>query len=508
MNDEQHTGQPDGSGQPDHGDWDPWGSGPSDATTPLDLDATQEVDPSGSSTAPVPADASLWARPSTPEPTPAPTPGPMEEAGAAPAWTAYGDPAAAAPMSAPPVSAPPPTGTPYPIPAPSAWAQGGYGPAAGTRAQSRARARGPGWLALVAVTGIAALMAGLGGGVLGGWLVYSGVLTGSRTTNDPRTLPTPGPAATTRPEGTVANIAAKALPSVVTINVVVAAGTSTGSGWVYDDAGHIVTNNHVIADAGTDGKITVILSNGKQASGTVVGSDASYDLAVVKIDRTDLVPLPVGVSADVVVGDPVIAVGAPLGLDSTVTTGIVSALNRPVAPGGGGSQTYINAIQTDAAINPGNSGGPLLDMQGRVIGVNSAIARLPGTDGTTTSGSIGLGFAIPSDQVRKTVDQLIATGKAQHPVIGVLMDLNYSGEGVRIAASGSNGTPSITPGGPADKAGLKPGDIILEFEGRPLTEPDQLVVAVRARSVGDQVVLTVRRDGNDRNVTLTLQAAQ
>ena len=194
-----------------------------------------------------------------------------------------------------------------------------------------------------------------------------------------------------------------------------------------------------------------MLANGQQVDGKVVGRDGSYDLAVVKVDRTDLAPLTLGRSADVVVGDEVIAVGAPLGLDSTVTSGIVSALNRPVTPGEADDQSYINAIQTDAAINPGNSGGPLLDMQGQVIGVNSAIARAPGSDTSAQSGNIGVGFAIPSDQVRTTVIQLIKTGKAVHPVIGVYLDSDYTGEGVRIADEGPDGQPAVNPDGPADR---------------------------------------------------------
>ena len=168
--------------------------------------------------------------------------------------------------------------------------------------------------------------------------------------------------------------------------------------------------------------------------------------------RTGLTPLQLGPSSKVVVGDQVIAVGAPLGLDQTVTSGIVSALNRPVTPGSGDETSYINAIQTDAAINPGNSGGPLLDLNGKVIGVNSAIARVPGTGGTT-GGSIGLGFAIPSDQARRTADQLIATGKATHPIIGVQLDRTFTGEGAQVTSAAD----AITAGGPAAKAGVQPG---------------------------------------------------
>jgi len=338
------------------------------------------------------------------------------------------------------------------------------------------------------------------GGVLGGLLVNS-------RDGGSATLPVPPAGSTARPEGSIADIAAKTLPSVVTIKVQGADAAGTGSGFVLRQDGYILTNNHVVAAAGASGKITVIFLDGKSTVASVVGQDASYDLAVIRVGRKGLPVLTLGSSSSVVVGDPVIAVGAPLGLDSTVTSGIVSALNRPVTPGGAADSTasFINAIQTDAAINPGNSGGPLLDMAGRVIGVNSAIARIPGTESQV--GSIGVGFAIPSDQARKTADQLIATGKATHPVIGVLIDTAYKGVGVKIAPTARNGTPPITKGGPADKAGLRPGDVIITFDGRPVTGPDEFVVAIRARSVGDQVVMTVRRGNAERSVKMTLQAA-
>ena len=276
---------------------------------------------------------------------------------------------------------------------------------------------------------IAGLVGGIGGALLAD--------RDASPTRGSAALPSPGTGATTRPQGSIANIAATVTPSVVTLRVEGADGQGTGSGWVYDDKGHLVTNNHVVAGAADGGKITVVLANGTQLPGKIVGRDASYDLAVVKVERTDLAPIELGSSDDVVVGDQVIAVGAPLGLDSTVTSGIVSALNRPVTPGDEDDQSFINAIQTDAAINPGNSGGPLLDMQGRVIGVNSAIARAPGSSVSGQSGNIGVGFAIPSAQVRTTADQLIATGKAVHPVIGVYLDTQYEGEGVRIAETGT-----------------------------------------------------------------------
>ena len=363
--------------------------------------------------------------------------------------------------------------------------------------------RGPGWGALVGVAIAVALVAGTVGGALGGFLADRGTTT---TGADP--APSPGAGATQRPSGSIANIAASATPSVVTLRVEGADGDGTGSGWVYDDRGHIVTNNHVVAGAADGGDITVVLANGQQLEASIVGRDSSYDLAVVKVDRTDLAPLALGSSDDVVVGDQVVAVGAPLGLDSTVTSGIVSALNRPVTPGDADDQAYINAIQTDAAINPGNSGGPLLDMQGRVIGVNSAIARAPGSSISGQSGNIGVGFAIPSAQVATTVKQLIETGKAVHPVIGVFLDPAYTGEGVRIADEGPNGQPAVNPGGPADKAGLKAGDVVLSFDGRPVSEDGELVVAIRARAVGEEVTLTIRRDGAQRDVTMVLEGSQ
>jgi putative serine protease PepD len=458
---------------------------------------------------------------------PAPVPGP-DEGRDEPLWTRLGGEAARpesgpapSPVQAPVVTQPVPTysgpgeHSRYPSFAqPSAAgahpAYGGYAvqpaPDQVDRDRSGGR-RGPGWGALIGVAVAVALVAGLVGGILGGLLAdRGGSSAGATTTSGP--APSPGSGATTRPSGSIANIAAKATPSVVTLRVKGADGEGTGSGWVYDDKGHVVTNNHVVAGAADSGEITVVLANGQQAEASVVGRDASYDLAVVKVDRDDLEPLVLGASQDVVVGDQVIAVGAPLGLDSTVTSGIVSALDRPVTPGEADDQSFINAIQTDAAINPGNSGGPLLDMQGRVIGVNSAIARAPGSSLSGQSGNIGVGFAIPSAQVATTVKQLIETGKAVHPVIGVFLDPGYTGEGVRIADEGPDGQAAVNPDGPAAKAGLKAGDVVVGFEGRPVSENGELVVAIRSRTVGEEVTLTIRRDGGRRDVTMVLQGSQ
>ena len=365
--------------------------------------------------------------------------------------------------------------------------------------------KGPGWGALVAVAAVASLLAAVVGGVFGGWLGSTGRVDFGGIDRTSSSIPKAGIGATARPSGSIAAIAARALPSVVTIKVKGADGAGTGSGFVLDRDGHVITNNHVVAGAGRNGSIRIELSNGAELEGTVVGTDGSYDLAVLKIGRTDLPPLTMGSSKDVVVGDQVIALGAPLGLESSVTAGIVSALNRPVSPGGSGDeQSFINAIQTDAAINPGNSGGPLLDMQGHVIGINSAIARVPGTT-DAQSGNIGVGFSIPSDQVVKTAEQLIKTGKAQHPIIGVILDRQYTGEGVKILAGGTNGSGApVSPGGPADKAGIKPGDVIVEFDGRAVSDPDDLVVAIRAKNVGDVVSMKVRRGSETISVRLKL----
>jgi putative serine protease PepD len=399
----------------------------------------------------------------------------------------------------PPSPHAPPSGTQGPDPFP--WYQAAPQPTP----ERTSRRRGPGWGALVGTSLAAALLAGTGGGVVGAYLAANGAL--EETGAPQRAAPQPGVGATTRPEGSVANIAANATPSVVTLRVRASDGAATGSGWVYDNQGHIVTNNHVVAGSTGQGDITVVLANGQQLEGSVIGRDASYDLAVVEVDRTDLTPLRLGRSGDVVVGDEVVAVGAPLGLDSTVTSGIVSALDRPVTPGEEDDQSFINAIQTDAAINPGNSGGPLLDMNGDVIGVNTAIARVSGSVLSGQSGNIGVGFAIPSDQVSITVEQLIATGQAEHPVIGVYLDSRYDGEGVRIADGGPGDAPAVSPGGPADDAGLRAGDVIVAFEGTPVSEQGELVVKIRARRIGDEVTLTIRRDGTDQDVTMVLQGS-
>jgi putative serine protease PepD len=204
------------------------------------------------------------------------------------------------------------------------------------------------------------------------------------------------------------------------------------------------------------------------------------------------------------VGDSVLAIGSPLGLQGTVTLGIISAKDRAVTAGGSAKDNaFINALQTDAAINPGNSGGPLVDSTGAVIGVNSAIATL-GSAFNSQTGSIGLGFAIPINQARKTAEQLIKNGKATYPIIGVSVDMSVSGKGAQIPSKGA----AILAGGPAAKAGLKPGDLIVEFDGRAITSPEELIVAVRSHDIGDSVVLKYIRSGKQYEVTLILTAGK
>jgi putative serine protease PepD len=359
---------------------------------------------------------------------------------------------------------------------------------------------------------LALVAGGTGGGV--GYLLADH--NGSSVTIDGANLGAAPARSVQRPEGSVAGVAAKVLPSVVQIKVNTSEGQATGSGFVIDEAGLLVTNNHVVS--GAQGKVRVSFVDGTTATAKVVGTSPSYDLAVLKINAKNLSALPLGNSESIVVGDPVIAIGSPLGLSGTVTTGIVSAKNRPVTAGerGRSESSYINAIQTDAAINPGNSGGPLVDLDGEVIGVNSAIATL-GTAGLGgESGNIGVGFAIPINQARLTIEQLINKGEAQFPIIGASLDGPcgggdtsncFDGPGARIATgSASNGTPPLVDEGPAQKAGLKPGDVITAVNGGKVADSAELIVAIRAHRPGETITLTVKRGGNERKVSVTLGA--
>ena len=361
------------------------------------------------------------------------------------------------------------------------------------------RRRGPGALWVVPM-----LLLSLVAGALGGW-------GAARWTDGGRpadaALPQSGGEERQTSELTgVAAVAEEVLHSVVSIEVRSGDGQGTGSGFVLRSDGYILTNSHVVAAAGRSGEIIVVFADGSEQTAELVGATSAYDLAVVKVDRDDLVPLALANSDQVVVGDPVVAIGAPLGLQGTVTTGIVSALNRPVTAGDAQETAFINAIQTDAAINPGNSGGPLVNLRGEVVGINSAIAQPPGRV-PTGAGSIGLGFAIPANQARRTAEQLIETGVATYPVIGVLLDRRYTGEGVQVSTEAQDGQQPISPDGPADRAGVEPGDVIVAIDGRPVTEADELVVTIRAKAPGDAVVLTVRSGEEERDIRVVLDEA-
>ena len=308
-----------------------------------------------------------------------------------------------------------------------------------------------------------------------------------------------------RKPDSIAGIAARVSPSVVSIEVRNGNSGGTGSGFFLDSSGHILTNNHVISAAATSGAdITVKLANGKNYQAKLIGRDVSYDLAVIKIAVTDAPALQLGNSDEMQVGDGVIAIGSPLGLTGTVTSGIISAKNRPVTSGGGTSESsFINALQTDAAINPGNSGGPLVDLTGAVIGINSAIATTGSSFGGQ-SGSIGLGFAIPINQAKKTADQLIKFGSSTYPIMGVSLDTRFTGSGAKIP----DAPGSVSADGPADRAGIKPGDVIVEIDGKAIASADEAIVSVRSHSIGEAIKVKYQRGNLTKEVTLKLIAAK
>jgi len=391
-----------------------------------------------------------------------------------------------------------PSGTWSPGVAATSGATAYSGPAQTRRGSRSGRTAAAGLLA-------GALALGLAGGGVAGFLGARAALDGVES--DPSVVEAI-PVSTS--SGTpITAIAQHALPSVVFISVGSDTRQGVGSGFVVREDGYIVTNSHVVEGAGEAGGVEVTFSDGEDLSAEIVGQDHEYDIAVLKVDRTDLPVLEFGDSDAVQVGASVVAVGAPLGLDNTVTSGIVSALNRPVTAGGAGPTSFINAIQTDAAINPGNSGGPLLDLNGRVVGVNSAIAQIPGDVGGGQAGSIGLGFAIPSNQAQHTATQLIETGSSNHPVIGVMLDMTYSGGGARVLEESAEVPEPVVSGGPADQAGVQPGDVILAVDGEEIQHGSHLVIVLRSHSVGDEVELRLRgADGDERTVTVTLQGSE
>jgi putative serine protease PepD len=294
----------------------------------------------------------------------------------------------------------------------------------------------------------------------------------------------------------VQQVAEKVLPSVVSISVRNSFGEATGTGVIISSDGEILTNNHVVEGTGQGGDVVVTFSDGSTAQAEVVGTDPLTDLAVVKAsDVSNLQPADLGSSSDLSVGQQVVAIGSPLGLEGTVTSGIVSALDRPVVAGqqeGGGTNSIISAIQTDAPINPGNSGGPLVDMDGKVVGINSAIATMG-----NGSGSIGLGFSIPIDQAKPIVRELLDGHEATHAQIGI-------GVGdTRDRTSGALIT-SVNNGSAGDKAGLQEGDVVTKVDSRVVTDATSLIAAVRSHRPGDEVMLTYERDGSEHTAQLTL----
>ena len=340
-----------------------------------------------------------------------------------------------------------------------------------------------------------AIIAGVISGLLAGMI---GFMSASMIGNTPApsiSLPASSGDTSPRADDSIAGIAQAVLPVVVSIDVSSSQGSGTGSGFIIRSTANesfVLTNNHVVDGAGGSQDITVTFQDQTQETATIVGTDASYDLAVLRIDRGNLPVAALGDSDDVVVGDATIAIGSPLGLTGTVTSGIVSALNRPVTAGDATDVSFISAIQTDAAINPGNSGGPLVNSRGEVIGINSAIATT-GSSVSGQSGSIGLGFAIPINQARRVATELIETGSSSYPVIGVQLDMSYEGQGALVQ--------SVVEGGPASETELAAGDVITAIDGVKVSDGTELVVRIRAKNPGDVVELTLE-DGSVIEVTL------
>ena len=412
--------------------------------------------------------------------------GPSDEGPAAAAWV---------PPAAPP-----------PAPVPRPW--DGY-PPPGTRPMpadeprhARAKVTGWVWPAVAAL----ALVIGVIGGVAGS-IVYDevrddvggnpGTVSEGLSGVDTVSLPP------LRDGGTVAGVAEALLPSTVQISAEFEGqeGGATGSGFVLDKQGHIITNNHVVEDAAeNDGPIEIVDHEGNRYDASVVGRSPVYDLAVLySAEATELKPAALGASRQLRVGDGVVAIGSPLGLSSTVTAGIVSALNRPVTTGDAGDDSsYINAVQTDAAINPGNSGGPLVNLVGQVVGVNSAIATNGGGTIDGEAGNIGVGFAIPVEQVKVTADQILRTGESSYPVIGAKVQTGgvEDGDGAEI--------DEVIEDTPAEEAGLQKGDRVIAVDGERVTDGIALIVAIRSHQPGETVEFTYVRDGDERSTEVTL----
>ncbi|MBB6118875.1 S1C family serine protease [Nocardiopsis algeriensis] len=375
----------------------------------------------------------------------------------------------------------PPDGPPPPIGQPAPARPGGR--------------RIPLWAALACMLA-AALVAGVAGGAVGvlatGPARQEVVPEQEGPANNE-----PPPEAPPRDPDTIAGVAQRVGPSVVSISSAGRTVLTSGSGFVID-GNYVVTNDHVSSELEADG-ILVEYSDGNLSTAEVVGADPSSDLAVLSLDEpVEVEPLQFGDSEQVVVGDEVIAIGAPLGYTGTVTQGIISAVNRPVTSGEGPDASRFYALQTDAAINPGNSGGPLVDTQGRVIGVNSMIVTM-GYMGEA-AGNIGLGFAIPSVEAERVVRRLIENGETTYADIGADIDLDSPIAGAVVA----EGTGAVEPGGPADEAGLRSGDVIVSFAGNRVHSGQEFLAMLRDRMPGDEVGLRYERDGEPRETSIVL----
>lgn len=348
----------------------------------------------------------------------------------------------------------------------------------------------PKWWVVATAGLVSALVAGLLGAALG---IRFGGDERRSAQNLLDAIPAPRPA-----PDSLAGVAHLVLPSVVTIRVAVDGGTALGSGFVATPSGHVITNDHVIS--GGSGLATVIFDDGSTAQAELVGADPESDVAVLHVlQRNDLAAARMGNSDLVAVGDQVMAFGSPLALRGTVTAGIVSAIDRPISTGTShGATRYYAAIQTDAAINHGNSGGPLVDAAGRVIGINAVIKSL--ADDEQTAGNIGLAFAIPINHARRVASEIIQTGHAQRTVIGAELDEVTRGPagGVRLR--------DVTAAGPAAQAGLRGGDLVLTFNGKPLSEPADLIALVRKTAPGEVVPVTYKRGSTSENVLVKLAA--
>jgi putative serine protease PepD len=371
--------------------------------------------------------------------------------------------------------------------------------AGGTVAAPRRRGR--------KVVAAVALIALAGGAGYGGAYLQDRTDDGGGSGVTTSSLDTSNATPTKVDAGAVEQVASKVLPSVVQINVKGASESGSGTGIIVSSDGRILTNNHVVEVAADGGSITVAFSDGSNAEATIVGRDPVTDIAVIKAEgKSGLTPATLGSSSDLQVGQEVVAIGSPFGLESTVTQGIVSALNRPVTSSdgtGSGTPTVFPAVQTDAAINPGNSGGPLVDLAGNVIGINSAIRA--GTTVSGEAGSIGLGFAIPIDLAKNIAKQLIAGDTVEHAQIGVSVRAAVSGDDITGIGAEIN---EVSSGSAGADAGLKKGDIITAVNGHAVASSDALVASVRAYQPGETIEITYQRSGESKTVDVTLGSDQ